>query len=37
MLVCEMTLRKGAVAWDLNGRASQDWKKFPYKKQSWTH
>jgi dihydroorotase len=37
MLICEMTLRKGAVAWDLNGRASQDWKKFPYKKQSWTH
>jgi dihydroorotase len=37
MLVCEITLRKGAVAWDLNGRASQDWKKFPYKKQSWTH
>jgi dihydroorotase len=37
MIVCEMTLRKGIVAWDLNGRASQDWKTFPYQKQKWTH
>ena len=36
-IVCEMTVRKGAVAWDLNGRASQDWKTFSYKKQRWTH
>jgi dihydroorotase len=36
-IVCEMTVRKGVVAWDLNGRASQDWKAFPYKKEKWTH
>jgi dihydroorotase len=35
MLACEMTLRAGKVVWDLNGRASQDWKTFPYQKQSW--
>src|SRR5580658_8131776 len=35
LLVCEMTLRGGKVMWDLNGRASQDWTKFPYQKQSW--
>jgi dihydroorotase len=29
---CELTLRKGQVAWDLNGTASQDWKTFPYRK-----
>ena len=34
---CEMTLREGKVMWDLNGRASQDWKTFPYKKESWKH
>lgn len=33
MLVAEMTLRKGDVVWDLNGRASQDWTVFPYKKR----
>jgi len=37
LIVCEMTLRAGKVAWDLNGRASQDWKSFPYQKQSWMH
>jgi dihydroorotase len=26
MLVCELTLRDGTVEWDLNGRASDDWK-----------
>jgi dihydroorotase len=31
-LVCELTLRKGQVAWDLNGLASEDWEKFPYRK-----
>jgi dihydroorotase len=31
-LLCEMTLRKGQVAWDLNGLASQDWQKFQYRK-----
>lgn len=28
MLVCELTLRNGAVEWDLNGRAGEDWKAF---------
>jgi dihydroorotase len=31
-LLCELTLRKGQVAWDLNGLASDDWQSFPYKK-----
>jgi dihydroorotase len=31
-IVCELTLRKGDVVWDLNGLASQDWQSFPYKK-----
>ena len=35
LIVCEMTLRSGKVMWDLNGRASDDWKTFPYQKQSW--
>jgi dihydroorotase len=35
-IVCETTLRAGKVVWDLNGRASQDWKTFPYQKRSWT-
>ena len=26
MIVCEMTLKGGAVEWDLNGRAAEDWK-----------
>src|SRR5262249_5602389 len=33
LLVCEMTVRKGAVMWDLNGRAAGDWKTFPYRKR----
>jgi dihydroorotase len=37
LIICEMTLRKGAVVWDLNGRASQTWKTFPYQKDSWEH
>jgi len=32
MLTAEMTVRKGEVVWDLNGRASLDWEKFPYEK-----
>jgi dihydroorotase len=32
-LVAELTIRKGQVAWDLNGRAGQDWKSFSYKKR----
>jgi len=35
MIVCEMTWRAGKVVWDLNGRAGQDWKTFPYQKESW--
>ena len=31
-MLCEMTLRKGQVAWDLNGLASEDWQKFRYRK-----
>ena len=31
-LLCEMTLRKGQVAWDLNGLANEDWQKFHYRK-----
>jgi len=33
-LAPEMTIRNGVVVWDLNGRASQDWKSFPYRKRS---
>jgi dihydroorotase len=29
---CELTLRKGQVVWDAEGRAAQDWQKFPYRK-----
>ena len=31
-LVAEMTVRKGVIQWDLNGRGSVDWKVFPYRK-----
>jgi len=34
-IVCELTLRKGKVAWGLNGRASEDWKTFKYPKRAW--
>ena len=37
LIACEMTLHSGKVMWDLNGRASEDWKTFPYKKESWKH
>ena len=33
-LAPEMTIRDGVVVWDLNGRASQDWKSFPYRKRT---
>lgn len=36
MLVAEMTIRAGKVVWDLNGRASDSWEKFPYQKRVWT-
>jgi dihydroorotase len=34
LLTAEMTIRKGEVVWDLNGRAAQDWKDFPYRRRS---
>ncbi len=37
LIVCEMTLRSGKLVWDLNGRASENWKTFPYQKQTWKH
>jgi dihydroorotase len=33
LLACEMTVRAGRVVWDLNGRAAQDWKSFPYRRR----
>ncbi len=35
-IVAELTLRKGRVVWDLNGRAATNWKSFPYEKKAWT-
>ena len=34
MIVCELTLRKGRVVWDLNARSGEDWKTFKYRKRS---
>ncbi len=34
LLLCEMTIRKGLVAWDLNGHAAPDWKSFDYRRRS---
>ena len=31
-ILTELTLRKGEVAWDLNGLASDDWQSFRYRK-----
>ncbi|HEV3199608.1 MAG TPA: amidohydrolase/deacetylase family metallohydrolase [Bryobacteraceae bacterium] len=31
-ILCEVTLRKGVVSWDLNGLAGEDWKAFKYRK-----
>jgi dihydroorotase len=36
-ITCEMTVHSGKVMWDLNGRASEDWRTFPYQKESWKH
>ena len=36
MIASELTLRKGRVVWDLNGRVSEDWKTFKYDKKAWT-
>jgi dihydroorotase len=35
MIVAELTLRGGRVAWDLNGRATEDWKTFKYDRKTW--
>ena len=35
LIVSELTLRKGRVVWDLNGRASENWKAFRYEKKAW--
>ncbi|HYM12867.1 MAG TPA: amidohydrolase/deacetylase family metallohydrolase, partial [Bryobacterales bacterium] len=32
-IVCELTLRKGQIIWDLNGLASEDWKTFHYRRR----
>jgi dihydroorotase len=37
LITGELTLRSGKVVWDRNGRAAEDWKTFPYQKQTWTH
>ncbi|HVX65716.1 MAG TPA: amidohydrolase/deacetylase family metallohydrolase [Bryobacteraceae bacterium] len=34
-LVAELTVRKGKVVWDLNGRAGADWKTFHYNPREW--
>lgn len=33
LLVPEVTVRAGAIVWDLNGTAARDWKTFPYRKR----
>lgn len=33
-LTAELTVRKGRVVWDLNGVATVDWKKYPYRARS---
>ena len=34
-LTCEMTIRKGKIVWDLNGRAGENWKTFKYDKDEY--
>ena len=34
LLAAEMTIRRGQVVWDLNGRAAQDWKSFSYRRRA---
>ncbi len=34
-LVAELTVRKGVVQWDLNGRAAVDWRSFQYPKNQY--
>jgi hypothetical protein len=35
-IVAELTLRRGRVVWDLNGRAAKNWKSFKYDRKKWT-
>ena len=34
-IIGELTLRRGRVVWDLNGRASENWKTFKYNRKRW--
>jgi dihydroorotase len=34
-IVAELTVRNGRVVWDLNGRASENWKSFKYDRKKW--
>jgi dihydroorotase len=34
-IIGELTLRRGQVVWDLNGRASENWKSFKYQRKKW--
>jgi dihydroorotase len=34
-IVTELTVRNGRVVWDLNGRASENWKSFKYDRKKW--
>ena len=34
-LIAELTVRKGIVQWDLNGRAAVDWRQFKYPKNQY--
>ncbi|MCC6585207.1 MAG: amidohydrolase/deacetylase family metallohydrolase [Bryobacterales bacterium] len=36
MITAELTMRKGKVLWDLNARAAENWKTFPYHRKAWT-
>jgi dihydroorotase len=37
LIVNEMTLRRGRIVWDLNGRAGEDWKTFKYRTRRPAH
>jgi dihydroorotase len=34
-IVAEVTVRNGRVVWDMNGRASENWKSFKYDRKKW--
>jgi dihydroorotase len=35
-ITAELTVRRGRVVWDENGRAAENWKTFPYDRKKWT-